>query len=418
MPDSQLKDKQSVKLLIADDEVLFLNMLGEILRRSGYEPELVSSGDKAIERIENDHFDVILSDIRMPGATGLEVLNAAKKKDPDTQVVMISAFGDTENVIKALRLGATDFIQKPVEIPAIIPNIIERASEKKALLSQNKVLLENLKSRTADLETALTTIKKQQEELVHDERLKVLGTMAAGMAHEINNPLAFISVNIQTLEKYMKKVREKLTALGSESDFNEWLDSGLEGILSGVYRGVSRISQITMALRTFSRKGTGVHNDVLIKDCVDDAIRIISPRLKDIDVKLDLAETTKTIKANQQNLVHAIMNFIQNGCDAMETTEKKTLTVATTDIEKEQELIVTDTGIGIKDEDKNRIFELFYTTKPVGKGTGLGLSIALGVVEESGGVISIESEYGKGTTVRVKWSGEGAGREVSESETK
>lgn len=415
---SQQNGKEHVKLLIADDEVLFLNMLGEILKRSGYAPELVSSGDKAIARIEDEKFDVILSDIRMPGATGLEVLNAAKKKDPDTQVIMISAYGDTENVIKALRLGATDFIQKPVEIPAIIPNIIERASEKKTLLRQNKELVDSLKNRTGELESALSTIKKQQEQLVHDERLKVLGTMAAGMAHEINNPLAFISVNIQTLEKYMKKVREKLDELGSTADYNEWVDSGFEGILSGVYRGVSRISQITMALRTFSRKGTGVHNDVLIKDCVDDAIRIISPRLKDVDLVLNISETTNTIKANQQNLVHAIMNFIQNACDAMESTDKKTLTVTTTDNKDEQILIVSDTGIGIRDEDKNRIFELFYTTKPVGKGTGLGLSIALGVIEESGGVISIDSEYGRGTAIKVTWPKNNDDEKNRESETK
>lgn len=416
---SQSTDKKNVKLLIADDEVLFLNMLGEILKRSGYVPDLVSSGDMAVKNIESKRYDVILTDIRMPGATGLEVLNAAKKKDPDTQVIMISAYGDTENVIKALRFGANDFIQKPVEIPAIIPNIVERASEKRLLLIQNKELVNSLKGRTAELESALSTINKQQEQLVHDERLKVLGTMAAGMAHEINNPLAFISVNVQTLEKYLVKVREKLVEYGSDSDYMNWLESGFDGILNGVYRGVSRISQITMALRTFSRKGTGVHHDVSLKDCVDDALRIISPRLKGVKLVLNLAETEKTIKANQQNMVHAIMNFIQNACDAMEESEKRDLTITTVINEKEQTLIVSDTGSGIKEEDKKRIFELFYTTKPVGKGTGLGLSIAHGVIEESGGIIDIQSEFGNGTVVKVSWPGEiAADQKSDESETK
>lgn len=395
--------KKRAKILIADDEVLFLNMLAEILKRGGYESDTVSSGDAAINMIENNSYDVVLSDIRMPGATGLEVLNHAKEKDADTQVIMISAFGDTENILKALRLGASDFIQKPVEIPAIIPNIVARAAEKRELVLRNRQLFEDLQARTSDLENALSTIKNQQEQLVHAERLKVLGTMAAGMAHEINNPLAFISTNVQTLEKYVAKVSDELLRLGGDADFVEWANKGFTGILGGVHKGVLRISQITMALRTFSRKGSGVMQEVLLNNCVEDALRIIAPRLTNIKLNLDLCDTRETISGNEQNLVHAIMNFVQNACDAMEESERKELDIKTMVTDKEQILFVRDTGIGIPDADRQKIFELFYTTKPVGKGTGLGLSIALGVIEESGGLIGIDSEPGKGTEITVTW---------------
>lgn len=394
--------KSNIRVLVVDDEDLFRRMIVDILKREDYAPDEAASGDEAIRKIQENGYDVVLTDVKMPGASGMEVLEAAKREDPDIQVIVISAYRDADNILKAMRLGATDFLQKPIEVPAIIPNIIESASEKRRLRVENKQLLKHLASRTKELEEALDTIKQQQNELVHAERLKVLGTMSAGMAHEINNPLAFISTNIQTLEKYMQKSERIFNGEAGADELNDY-KKNVSGILQGIRNGVSRVSQIAMALKTFARRDGGESQEASINDCVNNATSILAPRLKNIILHKDLKSGVGNIYANEQNLVHTIMNFIQNSCDAVEEAENPTVEVKTQLSDKYKILTISDNGSGISQAEKDKIFEPFFTTKPTGKGTGLGLSIALGVIEKSGGIIDIDSEPGRGTTVTVRW---------------
>ncbi len=399
-------DRKNLKLLVVDDEDLFLDTLRKILEKYGYEPDISGSGEEAVEKIQQNRYDVILTDLKMPGASGMDVLKAARKRDSDTQVIVISAHRNAGNILEAMRLGAIDFLKKPIDAPSILPGIIDSAAEKRLLKVENRELLKHLANRTSELEEALDTIKQQQRELVHSERLKVLGTMSAGMAHEINNPLAFISTNIQTLEKYLKRVDEILESSGIDKKEIIKIRQNLDGILQGIRNGVTRVSQISMALRTFARRDQGDVQEASLNDCVENALSILSPRLRNISVEKMLSDNVGSISANGQNLVHTIMNFIQNSCDALEHVEDPAIEVKTELAAGNKVLVITDNGEGIPEDERDKIFEPFFTTKPIGKGTGLGLSIALGVIEESGGKIEYDTECGRGTSVTVRWTAE------------
>ncbi len=393
----------TVKILVADDEEMFGQFLHDILSRSGYSPDVVARGDDALAKIAAKKYDIILTDIRMPGATGFDVLKAAKERDDYVQVIVISAYGDSDNILEALRKGASDFLPKPIESPSLIPSIIERTWEKRKLLVENRELTAHLAKRNKELEEALDTIKKQQEELVHLERRKVIGTMSSGIAHEINNPLAFISTNIQSLEKYVKNIEEFILERTEDKEKFAKIRTDLSNLLSGIRNGVTRVSQITMALRAFSRRESTALQDVSLNDCVIDAVNLMRPRLREYKYEVNLAENPPNIRSNRQNIVHAIMNFIENSCYAMQKTPAPLLDIRTVYENGTLALSVVDNGAGITKDVQNKIFDPFFTTKPVGKGTGLGLSIALGVIEESGGRITFESQPGMGTEVRVEW---------------
>ena len=199
--------RKLIRLLIAEDEKMFADMLQMILKQNGYAPDVVYRGDDAITKVETKNYDIVLTDIRMPGASGLDVLKAAKESDIDTQVVVISAYGDAANILEALRSGASDFIQKPIEMPELIPNVIEKIYERRKLRVENRELLNHLSRITRELEEALQTIRLQQEKLVQSEKLKVIGSMAVGLAIEINNPLAAVSEAVDQVEAVVKGIR-------------------------------------------------------------------------------------------------------------------------------------------------------------------------------------------------------------------
>lgn len=399
-----MEEVKNAKLLIVDDEKMFTLMVGGIMEDHGYLPDLAFDGDEAIAKIDAKDYDVIFTDIKMPGASGLEALRRAREKNPETQVVVISAFDDAENILFALRNGAFDFVRKPVEIPAILPGLADRALEKRRLLAENRELLEGLRARTAELEGALDTIRRQQEELVQSERLKVLGAMSSGLAHEINNPLAFISTNVQTIEKYMRLMSPAVRKAAAEDEGLKKIGDNMGDLFSGIRTGVLRVSQIANALRVFSRKDAEPRGRVSLRDCIHDAVNVLSPQLKDARVEIIAVGNGRTVKANRQNLVHAIVNLLQNAIDATEGAADPRIEVRVESGRGVEALEVRDNGRGIETDVKDKMFELFFTTKPVGKGTGLGLPIALSIISDTGGRITVESPGRmKGAVVRVEW---------------
>jgi len=398
-----MKEK-SIKILAVDDEESILEMLKSLLSSQGINHDFANNGLDAIKKIKSDEYDVIITDLRMPGVSGLEVIEEAKKKNPNTQVIMLTGYADLDTAISTLRLGAADLLQKPVKIDFLL-NVINKCIEKKRLIDENIILTENLKKNNTELEKALATIKKQHKIILHNERLRALGTMAAGIAHEINNPLVFISANIQTLEKFAEKIKTAETAKNHNNNIFHLFIQETPGILKGIRKGISRMTNIINGLRSFARSDTDREKPerVYISDCLEEAIELCMPLLKNIEVHREKIGSEKTISTIPQHLVQAFVNLLQNAGDAVQEVSSPRIDIIQKSLPDKQIISIQDNGKGIEKEILNHIFEPFFTTKEVGKGTGIGLSITYGIIKKSGGTIEVKSDGKSGTTFQLIW---------------
>lgn len=240
-------------------------------------------------------------------------------------------------------------------------------------------------------------LQEKQAQLVHAGRLASLGEMATGLAHEINQPLAGISLIVQEFQKI----------LGRRNITDEELNSGLDDLASLV----KRMSKTIKHIRTFARQDTLAVAPVVINDSILNAISLLEEqlRLHEISVVKQLDETLPEISGEQNQLEQVWLNLIANARDAVDEKQvqtpdhKKIITISTRycATSNSVEILIIDNGTGITRETEERVFEPFYTTKVPGKGTGLGLSISYGIIETHGGIIKVKSNEGNGTIASV-----------------
>ncbi|PIB35210.1 hypothetical protein BFP72_07275 [Reichenbachiella sp. 5M10] len=284
-----------------------------------------------------------------------------------------------------------------------------------------KVLLKKEQSTREELEKANMEIKNTQVHLVQAEKMSSLGLLTAGIAHEINNPINFVSSGAQSLLQNFTEVKtyienyQKVIALDDieqikkyrailqedEETLNE-LQTGSEELLADVTYGISRITEIVNGLRTFSRHDEAEVKDADINESFASALLILKNKYKNkAEIVLDMDESIPQIQCFPGQLNQVFVNLVNNALDAME--DKGTVTITTKDLDKDWvEVRIQDTGTGMPEEVKEKIFDPFFTTKDIGKGTGLGLSISHGIIEKHNGSIQVESELGVGTTFIIK----------------
>ncbi|MCV6622847.1 MAG: ATP-binding protein [Cellvibrionaceae bacterium] len=281
-----------------------------------------------------------------------------------------------------------------------------KARQQAELLLESKV--RDIYEANQQLEAANAKLKQQQKELIQTEKLASLGTLSAGIAHEINNPLAFIKSNIGTLERYFLFYQQHLPEkTGSQhSDINharlekiKFIAGDSEAIFSELREGVDRVQAIVADLKSFARSKSA---DVQLNDsneAVLSAIRITNNKVKyHCEIHTDLAELPP-IMCNLNELSQVFINLIVNACDAVD--ENGLITIKSHLEDDFIHYLVEDNGKGISEEDMDKIFTPFYTSKEVGKGTGLGLSVSYGIIESLGGTIRVCSDIGKGTSFHI-----------------
>lgn len=286
-----------------------------------------------------------------------------------------------------------------------------------------------------ELALALSELKKAQALLVHQEKMASLGQVAAGIAHEINNPLAFVLSNEQVLKRDFDDLLDFINVLGdalpelalrapglhaqllakAEAVGLEYLAGAVPRKLDANLEGLERVKKIVLDLRNFSRLDEGEWKFCRLSEGLESTLRFLGPLLHDHEVTLAtaLAELPE-LHCCPGPLNQAISNIVVNAIQASQPGQS--VLVRTGSAGNHQFLEVTDQGVGIPAENLARIFDPFFTTKPVGSGTGLGLSIVHQVVEAHQGTVEIRSAPGDGTTVRLllpegrgpQASGEGA----------
>jgi signal transduction histidine kinase len=378
------------KILIVDDEKVTMKNLEHVMKNEGYEVIGTESGQNALKLLDEYQFDVILTDIRMEEVDGIQILKRCRELYPDTEVIMITGYATLESAIHAMKQGAFYYIAKPFKLDEV-RKVVKEAVEKVKLKKENIALLDVKSSLEHAVEEAVGKLYEKQAQLIAAEKLAILGTFAAGVAHEINNPLAIINEKAGL----MKDILEMSEDCKHKTRFLNLLDA--------IFESVNRCQRVTHRILGFARK-TEVSIEIFD---LNDLIKYLTVFLekeifyKNIRLELNLKENLPEVRSDKGQLQQVFLNIIKNAIDAVENGG---LVAVSTDIKDENmvKVSIKDNGHGISGEDLKHMFEPFFTTKEKGKGTGLGLSITYGIVKNLGGNILVESEVNKGTTFIVE----------------
>ena len=286
---------------------------------------------------------------------------------------------------------------------------------KGVVVSMNDVT--QIKTMTRELEQAYSELQSTQTRVVQQEKMASIGQMAAGVAHEINNPMGFITSNLNTLGKYMGRLREYQDALKAhlavcESDSKaalleqqrrlkiEYILEDTGSLVAESLEGAERVRKIVQDLKSFSRVDEADEKLADLNQCLESTINIVWNEIKYVaTLKKELGDIPQ-VKCYPQQLNQVFMNLLVNAAHAI--TGQGEITVRSWNDAGNVFISISDTGSGIPEELQRRIFEPFFTTKEAGKGTGLGLSISSEIVRKHGGEIILESKPGLGTTFTIR----------------
>lgn len=270
-----------------------------------------------------------------------------------------------------------------------------------------------------ELKSSYEVLKKQQEIMLSSEKLATLGTLSAGVAHEINNPLAFVKSNIESLPQYYetyarlvllikemmpslsKPHRDQLEAFFKDEDI-DFIQEDIPDLMKDTMEGLTRVKDIILNLRSFARTQSTDRGLSNVKEGIESTLKILNSELKNsVDIKLTL-NPVPDIFCNANEINQVFLNLIINAKQAMEGRDRPTIEITSDVVGDFIEIKIADNGCGIPAEVQKDIFVPFFTTKPVGEGTGMGLAIAYGIIQDHGGDISLQSSEGEGTVFSVK----------------
>jgi signal transduction histidine kinase len=355
------------RVLLVEDDPDLRDALVDGLRERSYEVVAVANGREALDALRGQGSDVVVLDLMMPVMDGWE-FRVAQKRDPDlaeTPVVAVSAAGHST----AAAIDADAYIEKPLRLPAL--------------------------TRTIDAVVQAHERRRQAAEAAKAERLASLGVLAAGLAHEINNPLTCILLEL-------RDVAEIVRGLGSDRDAD--LTETIARRVAGALEGAERISDIVQGVRAFAREDDSSKFPLDIRPLLDRALKMVDHMLrKRARLHRDYQECPYVL-ASEGRLIQVFLNVLANAAQAIPEgrPDDNLVTVSTrTGDDGSLRIAIADTGPGIPEALIGRIFEPFFTTKPVGEGIGLGLSLSHGIVRGLGGEIHVSSALGAGTTFEI-----------------
>ncbi|MEH2466631.1 hybrid sensor histidine kinase/response regulator [Nostoc sp.] len=401
-------------VLVVDDNPTNLQVLSSFLDQSSFEVWAARSGEKALQRLENDDLpDLILLDVMMPGIDGFETCKQLKSNPrvQDIPVIFMTALSETADKVKGLQLGAVDYITKPFQHEEVLVRI------------ENHLKLRNL---TKTLIAKNVELQQTQTQLIQAEKVAALGQLTAGIAHEVNNPINFIAGNLNFVEQYVHEIVNLLYLYQKylpeppneiqnaiqKSDL-KFLLNDLSKIIQSMQVGTDRVTEIVSYLNNFSRHREDGKKLANLHEGLESTLLILGHRFKQ-NANYPAIQLIKEygdlplVECFAGEINQVFMNLICNAIDAIEEIYKNKylgtnylyhgmIKIKTEAIGEQVILRVTDNGSGINNADKTKIFDAFYTTKPVGKGTGLGLSIAYQiVVNNHHGKLTYHSQPGEG----------------------
>lgn len=399
--DIDLTDK---KILVVDDHPANMDVIRDILEEQQYRVFAAPSGEIGLTLASRIKPDLILLDVMMPGIDGWETC-IRLKKDPQTKnipVIFVSAKTSIEDIAEGFKVGGVDYISKPIRREELMARVYTHLEIVTLFEEQEK-----LSNQLADKNKALV---ETQQQLVHAEKMISLGTLTAGIAHEINNPNNFIQVSSQNLENDIKELKKLIYSLVDENADQSIIKTfdrhfaPFSEHLATIEEGSSRITSIVKDLRAFSQLDSFDVKEADIGDCLNSTINLVRTKYKKIthfntDVGQNIVLCCHPAQLNQ-----VFINLIVNACDAIKVYQinhphhRGEINIRCQIIAQDVVITVTDNGCGMKKDVLNQIFEPFYTTKNIGEGSGLGLSIAYGIAKNHNGELTAVSQPNKGST--------------------
>lgn len=375
------------KVLVVDDECGPRESLRLILS-PGYNVIVATNGLEALKRFDDEHPDMIISDIRMPRMDGIQLLRNIKERSPETPFILITGFGTLESAQEAVRMGAYDYISKPYDV-GDIRRVVTKALDDSRRKREREQALQNLQETNSDLERSLQELDQKAS----------IGDLSAEMIHDLNNPICALQGYVELLECTLAE--QVGFAASEEKEF-----------LNVIKQQACRCIELTRRFLDYARVDGDIWSLDDINSLLQDTLFVFGVRLRALGIQLrtELAEELPATWVQTSQLQQVFYNLITNAIHAMEDSGSGgALTVRTevvtepghADADTAVRITISDTGPGIPADMQDQIFARFFTTKQDGRGTGLGLPICRRIIEAHKGRLDLDSEENKGATFYV-----------------
>lgn len=408
MPLDNQDEFKTPRVLVVDDEATNRILLRHMLKPLGCRIEEAESAAQGLKLAKEFRPHLFLLDVMMPKTTGFDMCEDLKQipELADIPVIFITALTDVQEKVRGFALGGADYICKPFQKEEVTARVRLQLD-----LFAKSVKLQRYTENLEDMVQART------RQLLHADRLVTIGTMAAKILHEINNPLSLVLGNIQILEdtwrRFTEDARDCLVA-NSKLAFDDTSQLMSDSFQDAI-EGARRIARIADGIRQYSRRNeTRTVQVHVLKSLVDDAARLMQPRLKHkFALQINIPEEIR-VACDAGRMQQVFMNLMGNSADAAE----KGNIIFSAFVESDAvRIIYEDDGPGIPEELHDKVFESFFTTKGPAKGTGIGMTIIQEILREHGGVIELGRRKGNKTGVCFEIRLDPEGRPKSTSDT-
>jgi signal transduction histidine kinase len=366
------------KVLIIDDEFGPRESM-RFLLKDKYDVFCAKSVDEGIAALKENPPDIIISDIKMPGKTGIEGLQEIRKIDQDVSVIMLTGYGSLETAQQAIRLGANDYVKKPFDTTEM-RNIVARYVAKTCAIR-------NKNAAASDLEI----LKKElQETIDKKERLADLGQASSEFVHDISNP-------IMVLSGYVELMIEEMNNAENNNSTVDMLD-----FIENIQQSSARCKELLKSWKSFGQKSNTNNETIDITSIIKEVADAARPATNAINARIEINadNNPQTIKGNSTQLFRALQNLIGNAVQAL-PPQNGIVRIKCTADNNSLIIQISDNGSGIHEDKLKNIFKPYFTTKKLSGGTGLGLYITQKIIKEHNGDIILENNPDGGATATL-----------------
>lgn len=394
------------KTLVVDDDVLIRKVISEFLKQQGHYVLEAENGSVGLHVFRKDEPDLILVDLLMPVMGGLDFLAYVTKESPETPVIIVSGMGHFEDAVRALRLGAWDYLTKPIKDFNVLAHTINKALERAELLKEKRKYQEFLerevKRRTLELEQTNQELihvhRKLWDQLEQAQKMESVGVLAGGISHDFNNILASILCSAEVASE------------GIDKEKPEYED------LQRIIRVSQRGKMLVRRILTFTRKRTRTVCLFDIAENVRESIQFLKPILPSaIELVVECDRSVGNILGDPVQIQQILMNLVTNSVHALRDVPHPKLTIQLQRLNTSQmsnvqadmpvgecvKMRVIDNGKGISEDELKLIFDPLFTTKSDADGSGLGLYVVQEIVKSYKGKIDVSSSLGEGAEFNV-----------------
>jgi len=404
---------EELKILIVDDDDVDRMAIRRALKSAAVEADIeeaISAGE-ALEALHNQNFDCALFDYMLPDGDGLSLLQATREAGVIIPVVMLTGQRDERLIVELMRAGASDYISKADLSGESLGHAVQTA------IRLHRAEQERLHAHN-ELEATHRELQASHEQLLQSEKLASIGQLAAGVAHEINNPVGYVHANLGALQGYIESLCQMLetyeqleTRVNDNDDVLktlqeqkqeldlEYLKEDVRDLVSESREGITRVKGIVQDLKDFSHVDESEWQWTDLHRGLDSTLNIVSNEIKYKAEVVKEYSKLPEVECLASQINQVFMNLLVNAAHAIE--DRGVITIRSGHENSKVWVSISDTGKGIEPEHLKKLFDPFFTTKPVGTGTGLGLSLSYGIIQKHGGQIEVDSALDKGTTFTV-----------------